>query len=143
MENLTLIKDEDRKDFLPRHFGFKNDFVVFESGLYTLMEMNSTEYKGGYWQFYETDSGAPILLLNKKGTFEVVSKSNFFQGSMDIGVYSAATTTLVTNLMSARAHERGDEEATDQYAAYYFLQMDWARRSLSKDDLLSFEAFLD
>ena len=140
-DKLQLISEENRLGFLP-HF-FENDFIVFESTLYKLMEANSEDYTGGYYDYYLTDNGAPMILLAEEGDFHVAVESNYFFGKMDIGIYSAATMTLATNLMSWRAYENNDEVASAKYTKYYYDQRNWAERVLSQDEFNLYSQFLD
>jgi len=57
-----VVPDDDRLNFLPNLFGYRNYFAA-ESLLYTVMgSLSPKDYSGGYWDFYALD-GKPLYMV--------------------------------------------------------------------------------
>ena len=51
----TVVPEEDRLEFLPRHFG--THMLTVENCLYTQFAKLCPTYTGGYWHFYDLSNG--------------------------------------------------------------------------------------
>ena len=55
----TLVADDQRLDFLPRHFGTL--MLNVENYIYNRFDALCPDYDGGYWEFYELSNGGCYL----------------------------------------------------------------------------------
>jgi len=108
----TIIKDKDRLEFLPRHFG--RNHLKFEMLVYAFMDKFCTEYTGGFWQFYTLDNGGLFIALDSDQSFEVINEMNYFEDRM-----SAQSASIGVNLfaLNALASETQDQRIVDYYDA--------------------------
>lgn len=85
-----VADDEDRLEFLPRHFA--PSFMYFESQVYALASKVIKNYRGGLWQFAYTADGHPFVY--PKGSSEREIQTVF--GGPHITVPSEIAGLLVT-----------------------------------------------
>ncbi|MBS0156167.1 MAG: antirestriction protein [Nitrospira sp.] len=55
----SLVPDDQRLDFLPRHFG--THMMLVERQVYQQFANLAPQYRGGYWKFYELSNGGCYL----------------------------------------------------------------------------------
>ncbi len=108
----TLVKDQDRLNFLPSKIG--KTFLKFEQLAYGFMSHFCEEYTGGFWNFYTLDNGGILMTLNSDQSFDVVNDMNYFEGLM-----SAEAASIGVNLfaLNALANETQDSRLVDYYYA--------------------------
>ena len=53
----TLVLDEKRLDMLPKYFGASGFGITFDHRFFNQMSRLCPEYNGGYWDYYELQSG--------------------------------------------------------------------------------------
>lgn len=58
----TIVPDEKRNGFTPKYFG--SYFVMGESLIFTWMQKMVSEYRGGYWNFFELSNGGFYMAYN-------------------------------------------------------------------------------
>lgn len=75
----TLVPEEDRLDFLPRHFG--KHMLTVENALYSQFAKLCPSYTGGYWHFYDLSNGGCYLRPSRK-TYPLVHDGNFFDATV-------------------------------------------------------------
>ena len=64
---------------LPRHFGSR--MVTVEDRVYRFMRESVTEYKGGFWEFYELSNGG-FYMAPACGPVKFSVHGNGFEGTM-------------------------------------------------------------
>ncbi len=55
----TLVSDDQRLNFLPRHFG--KHMMLLESQIYHHLANLCPQYQGGYWNFYDLSNSGCYL----------------------------------------------------------------------------------
>jgi hypothetical protein len=55
----ALVPDDQRLDFLPRHFG--THMMLVERQVYHQFANLAPQYRGGYWEFYDLSNGGCYL----------------------------------------------------------------------------------
>ena len=75
----TLVPEEERLDFLPRHFG--THMLTVEHALYAQFADLCPTYRGGYWHFYELSNGG-CYLAPRRETYALVQSGHFFEATV-------------------------------------------------------------
>ena len=75
----TLVPDENRVEFLPRHFGAH--MLTVERYLYSQFANLCPAYTGGYWHFYELSNGGCYLAPNQE-TNPLLHPGNYFEATV-------------------------------------------------------------
>lgn len=75
----TRVADRDRLRTLPKFFG--RHMLRIEGLVYTWMGKLSTEYVGGFWEFYELSNGG-FYMAPREGTFAIVVFGNQYSGRL-------------------------------------------------------------
>ena len=110
----TVVPDEQRMAFLPKHFG--NDMLVGEHLIFESMRLICPSYTGGYWDFIEVSNGAFYMRLRTDGLLRISLPScNGYYGEMSADAASITATLFAINRMVWN----GCEELGD---AYYILR---------------------
>jgi hypothetical protein len=78
-----LIPISERLQVLPRHFG--RFMMRFESAVYSFAENLCSEYRGGYWEFYEFAEGG--FYMAPTGAARAVRVDNGFEGAMSADAF--------------------------------------------------------
>ncbi|MBX3325546.1 MAG: antirestriction protein [Nitrospira sp.] len=55
----SLVPEDQRLDFLPRHFG--RHMMLVESQIYHQFANLAPQYQGGYWEFFDLSNGGCYL----------------------------------------------------------------------------------
>ena len=110
----TLIPEEKRMDFLPKHLG--NHFLKFEMLVYSFMDTFCEEYSGGYWEFYSLSNGGMFISVSGDPQYRVVNAMNYFDDTL-----SAEAASIGINLFALNAIlcETRDEHIFDLYDHLY------------------------
>lgn len=78
----TLVPEHRREQFLPALFGLRH-LIVAENALYSLMErLSPSDYRGGFWDFYELDSKPLYLVPTSKPRYRIFCETNGYQGEV-------------------------------------------------------------
>lgn len=88
-----LLPQEQRLDFLPRHFGALA--LAAENAVYMTMRRLCPTYHGGYWDFYDLSNGGALLVPSGAASFYLECDGNGYAGHLPplatgIGVCSMA-----------------------------------------------------
>lgn len=84
----TLVKEEDRMDFLPKHLN--NYFFMYENYVYDLMRHYCKDYTGGFWDFYELSNGGMYMSFDSNEPIRAVNYLNQFDDTMSPDAASIA-----------------------------------------------------
>ena len=71
----TVVQDEDRLAFLPRHFG--RHMLTVERSIYSQFANLCPSYRGGYWEFYDLSNGGCYLAPSDEA-YSLVHEGNYF-----------------------------------------------------------------
>jgi hypothetical protein len=74
------VANDERMQMLPRHFG--RDMLTVEYAVYAFMRKLTSEYRGGYWTFFELSNGGFYMAPEGETTFHISVDGNGFDGSM-------------------------------------------------------------
>lgn len=74
----TLVPEETRLTFLPRHFG--PHMLTVENALYAQFATLCPTYTGGYWHFYDLSNGGCYLAPSHE-TYPLMHADNFFEAT--------------------------------------------------------------
>jgi hypothetical protein len=75
----SLVPEEERLDFLPRHFG--THMLTVENFLYAQFTNLCPTYTGGYWHFYDLSNGGCYLAPSRE-QYRLVQSGNFFEATV-------------------------------------------------------------
>ncbi len=73
----TPVDDSQRLNTLPRYFG--RHMLVFEGAVYGFMRRFASEYRGGYWHFYELSNGG-FYMAPDRGRYRLFVETNGYEG---------------------------------------------------------------
>ena len=129
MPAATIVPETERMDFLPRLFG-KRHFFMGEMQLYDFMGRLSSDYRGGFWAFYDL-AGEPLFLAPTSGArFRICWNGNGYEGEVSAEAAGIiATLFTLSNLSIARQD--------DGLAHAYFRLLDYASRHPEAAEILS------
>ena len=94
----TLVPDEKRLDFLPRHLGTL--CVRIEALIFNILDQASPDYAGGFWEFYDLSNGGFYIAPQSDSRFRMKWDDNYFEGEMSAGAAGIAVTLFVLSTMS-------------------------------------------
>ena len=96
------IPEGDRRmDVLPRHFG--RLMLQVEDAVYTFMRYLATEYRGGYWHFYELSNGGFYMAPDMEPV-HVHVESNGYEGQMSADAAGITACLFALSHLSNQLH---------------------------------------
>ena len=116
----TLVPEEERLDFLPRHFG--KHMLTVETYIYSQFAKLCPTYTGGYWHFYELSNGGCYLAPNRE-TYPLMHDGNFFEATVS-GDAAGIIVSLFT--FSHVSFLLEDDPLGPRVAQYFHLLRDFA-----------------
>lgn len=75
----TEVQDENRLDFLPRHFG--RHMLKVERSIYDQCANLCPSYRGGYWHYYDLSNGGCYLAPSCE-SYSLVHEGNYFDATV-------------------------------------------------------------
>lgn len=109
---LTLIPEARRMEFLPKLFGHRL-MVTGENAVYSFMEALSSDYHGGFWQFYETNEGAMYMAPEGRERMNLAWDGNGFNA--EVSSDSAGIIATLFTLSHMSMSFRGCDYLADHY----------------------------
>jgi hypothetical protein len=94
----TLVPDEKRLDFLPRHLGTL--CVRIETLIFSILDQASPDYAGGFWEFFELSNGGFYIAPQTQRRLRMKWDDNYFEREMSAGAAGIAVTLFVLSTMS-------------------------------------------
>jgi len=76
----TIVPDDERLDFLPRHFGHL--MLTVEHQVHSWLSTLSRDYTGGLWHFYSLENSGCYMAPAAPERLRIVVKNNNFVGTM-------------------------------------------------------------
>ncbi len=111
------VGNDERMQLLPRHFG--RDMLTVEYAVYAFMRKLNSEYRGGYWTFFELSNGGFYMAPEGEATFNISVDGNGFDGSM------SADAAGITACLFALSH-LSFQVRNDSIANHYHQLRDFA-----------------
>ena len=109
MENLemeiiaaTKVADEERLDFWPRHVEMAK-ILAFEWSVFNWMGILCSEYKGGFWDFYDLSNGGFYIAPDLKHPMRLMWPGNYFDGEMSPDAAGIVATLFTLNSFAERS----------------------------------------
>lgn len=123
----TIVPDDRRSEFLPRHFG-ERSMLMLEASVYAWMARLCPQYDGGFWNFVELSNGGAFMVPTGRDRHEMHVDGNGFEGVVDAEVAGIVATLFALDAMLWRGID-GLARKQDQL-------MDFACRHPSSDVIL-------
>ena len=111
----SLVAEDDRLEFLPKHFGIRR-MLQGEALVFGWMDALSKTYGGGYWNFYTLSNGGFYMAPDRKDAMRIDVVGNDFSGDV-----SADAAGVIATLFALRqmAHDlRGTEDGNTAGESY-------------------------
>lgn len=109
MENLeqeiitaTKVTDEKRLDFWPRHVEM-GKILAFEGYVFNWMGTLCSEYKGGFWNFYDLSNGGFYIAPELKHPVRLMWSGNYFDGEMSPDAAGIVATLFALSSFAERS----------------------------------------
>jgi hypothetical protein len=96
----SLVPDDQRLNFLPRHFG--RQMMAVEEHLYARLSELSPDYSGGYWNFYDLSNGGCYLAPTAPEQLRLVVQGNDFEGTLSADAVGITATLFTLSELSFR-----------------------------------------
>jgi hypothetical protein len=98
----TLVPEEHRQDLTTKLFGIHYPLYL-EPTIFLFADRLSSEYHGGYWQFYTLSNGG-FYMAPENDSFPVFSE-NGWRGSMSADAYGVTTCLFAFSHLSFSQRE--------------------------------------
>lgn len=125
----TIVADDDRMDFMPKHLGIQN-LMVGQNMFPAYLEKLSKDYKGGYWEFYELSNGGWYTAPKGDQRYKISQPSNYYEGEM------SADAAGITASLYTLSHLANTTEEDALINAYHLLR-DFAIEHAEGQEILS------
>ncbi|WP_273208740.1 hypothetical protein [Marinobacter subterrani] len=102
-EHYTVVPAQERMNFLPKSFG--RQFLRFEIQLITAASKTIKGYRGGYWEFAHTKSGAPFAFLGGQGTQTVCNIFGTSEAELPDALAGLHASALAVLILVERANQ--------------------------------------
>ena len=104
------VGNDERMQMLPKHFG--REMLTVEYAIYAFMRKLASEYKGGYWTFFELSNGGFYIAPECEGAFNICVDTNGFEGTMSA---DAAGITACLFALSHLSFQVEDERIANHF----------------------------
>lgn len=116
----TQVQEHLRSEFFPNALGSDSSlYVKYENLTYAFLEKASTEYAGGFWDFYNLSNGGFYMAPSTEKTLKMEWLDNYYKGEM-----SADAAGICMNLMTLNAFAW--QISADRFAPKYQALLDYA-----------------
>ena len=116
----TVVPEEDRLTFLPRHFG--THMLTVEHALYSQFANLCPTYTGGYWHFYDVSNGGCYLAPSREH-YALVHGDNFFEATVSGDAAGIIVSLFTFSHLSFRLE---DDPLGPRIVQYFHLLRDFA-----------------
>lgn len=107
-----------RLNTLPRHFG--RLMMVIEHAVMDAMSELSSDYQGGYWEFYELSNGGFYMAPTSPERFDLQSQGSGNQGELSVDAAGIVACLFAINRVWGRYQQ-------DDLANHYHWLLEFAR----------------
>jgi len=112
-----LVQDSRRPGTLARYFGER--VIRFENAVYGFMRQFASEYRGGFWQFYELSNGG-FYMAPEADSFRFAVETNGYEGML------SADAAGITVCLFAYSHLSFQDARDDLYAHHFHRLREYA-----------------
>ena len=112
-----LMLEDARIRTLPRHFGAR--MMTVENRVYHVMREFASEYKGGFWDFYELSNGG-FYMAPSCDPVEFSVHTNGFEGSL------SADAAGITVCLFAFSHLSFQQPCEDVFSRHFYALREFA-----------------
>lgn len=102
----TIVPESKRMEQLPKKFG--RQFLRVESAVYMFMEKLSSEYDGGFWNFYTLSNGG-FFMAPAMGSMKIEWVENYFEGKMSADAAGLTACLFAFSYVAGLGSERATE----------------------------------
>ena len=125
----TLVGDDDRLDFMPKHLGLRN-LMKGQNMFPAYLDRLSVDYSGGYWEFYELSNGGWYTAPRGDQHYRVAWDGNGYEGQMSADAAGITASLFTLCELANRTQE------DDLIKAYHLLR-DFAIEHEEGQEILS------
>lgn len=115
---VSLVEDEKRMAFLPAMFGPRN-MMRGEGLVYGWMRRLSSEYNGGFWNFYRLSNGGFYLAPTGESLVKLSVWGNGFDGTMSPTAAGIVASLFALGQLANEIDGKG--ETADEIINHYHL----------------------
>ena len=96
----TQIGDDQRLEFLPRHF--ERYMLILEQAVYSYLRLLCAGYQGGYWDYFDLSNGGCYLAPSASKGYRIEVQGNGFAGCLDAQCAGIVATLFALSHCSMR-----------------------------------------
>lgn len=100
----TQIPDEQRVSFWPRHFGNVRQWVFIEPQVFSWLDLWSTDYQGGVWEFHSLSNGGAFLTPPESDNYVVFNEGNGNEATLTTEATGIAVCLMAWSHHACRTH---------------------------------------
>jgi hypothetical protein len=112
----TLVPIEQRMDFLPFFFGPRL-MIQGENAVYGWLSSVSSNYKGGYWNYYTLSNGGFYMAPRIGDKMHLIIPGNWYDGKMSADAAGIVATLFGLNILM---HRLPDSDERDMLIDHYY-----------------------
>lgn len=110
----TLVGEDQREDFLPKHMGKYS--LMFELYAFSMMDRYAENYTGGLWDFFELSNGGMFIAPSSEDKFHMANAINHSDEIMTAQAAGIGITLYALNALAINF------EAPEMGTLYYALK---------------------
>ncbi|MBA8246819.1 antirestriction protein [Escherichia coli] len=116
---VTTLPDEQRINFWPRYFGNVRQWVFLEPQVFSWLDLWSTDYQGGVWEFRTLSNGGAFLTPPDCDHYHLFNESNGNEA-----ILSTEATGIAVSLMAWSHH--ACRTRSESMSEHYYRLRDYA-----------------
>lgn len=124
----TIVAEDDRMEFMPKHLG--RHLMAGQNMFFDYLGQLSPDYKGGYWEFYELSNGGWYTAPAGEQRYKMAWAGNYYEGEM------SADAAGITASLYTLSHLANTTEEDSLINAYHLLR-DFAIQHAEGQEILS------
>lgn len=116
---VTTLTDEQRIDFWPRHFGQVRQWVFLEPQVFAWLDLWSTDYQGGCWDFQTLSNSGAFLTPPEQESYTLFNEHNGNEAELSTEATGIAVCLMAWSHHACRTH-------CDAIGEHYYRLRDYA-----------------
>ncbi|ECE4235546.1 antirestriction protein [Salmonella enterica] len=100
----TTLSDEERINFWPRYFGNVRQWVFLEPQVFAWLDLWSTDYQGGIWDFHILSDDGAFLTPPECDFYHLVNEDNGNEATLTTEATGIAVCLMVWSRHASRTH---------------------------------------
>ncbi|HGY3714673.1 TPA: antirestriction protein [Citrobacter gillenii] len=100
----THIPDEQRVSFWPRHFGNVRQWVFIEPQIFSWLDLWSTDYQGGVWEFHSLSNEGAFLTPPERDNYSLFNEGNGNEAILTTEATGIAVCLMAWSHHACRTH---------------------------------------